>query len=401
MLGGPRTLTVAQLTEYISRVIQGDPKLTDLTVTGELSNFVHHSSGHMYFTLKDRESSIKGVMFQTWNRRLPFRPENGQEVFVRGDVVVYKRGGNYQLNVYAMEPAGQGALALAFAQLKERLMAEGLFEQGRKLPLPKFPGRVGLITSPQGAALQDFLITAAQQAWPVTIELAPATVQGEKGASSVVSALNMLNRRKVDVIVITRGGGSLEELWVFNEESVARAVAASRIPVVSAIGHETDFTICDFASSARAATPTAVAKLVIPDRNAVLDNFQQQRHRMERALFDLVSRRRQRLNGLALRPLLSRPLQILLQPRQNLDHMTFRFKSEFAKILQGRRHHLSGLAARLADLNPLSVLARGFSVVRHDKGIIKSVNQISIGQNLSIQFQDGVAEVSVLKLGEE
>lgn len=398
---GARTLTVAQLTEYISRVIQGDPHLTDLTVTGELSNFIHHSSGHMYFTLKDRESSIKGVMFQTWNRRLPFRPENGQEVFVRGDVVVYKRGGNYQLNIYAMEPAGQGALALAFAQLKERLSAEGLFEQERKLPLPKFPGRVGLITSPQGAALQDFLITSAQQAWPVTIELAPATVQGEQGAPSVVSALSLLNRRKVDVIVITRGGGSLEELWVFNEESVARAVAASRIPVVSAIGHETDFTICDFAASLRAATPTAAARLVIPDRNAVLDNLQLQRRRMERALSDLVSGHRQRLKGLALRPLLSRPLQILLQPRQNLDHMTFRFKSEFARILQGRRHQLSGLAARLADLNPLSILARGFSVVRDGRGIIKSVSQISIGQNLSIQFQDGVAEASVLKLGEE
>lgn len=401
MLENSRTLTVGQLTEYISRAIQNDPVLTDITVAGELSNFVHHGSGHMYFTLKDQDSSIKGVMFQTWNRRLPFMPENGQHVYVRGDVVVYKKGGNYQLNVYAMEPAGQGALALAFAQLKERLAAEGLFDQDRKLPLPRFPRRVGLVTSPQGAALQDFLVTAKQQGWPVTFELAPATVQGEQGAPSVVAALKLLNQRNLDVIVVTRGGGSLEELWVFNQEPVARAVASSATPVVSAIGHETDFTICDFAASARAATPTAAARLVIPDRALVAEGLFLQQRRLYRVVSDLVANRRQRLSNLRGRPVLARPLQILLQPRQNLDHMIYRFKTVFARRAEDQRQGLSNLASRLADLNPLAVLARGYSVVREQKGIIKSVNQLSLGQTVHIQFLDGQAEAEIQKLGED
>jgi len=401
MLANSRTLTVGQLTEHITRAIQGNPELTDVTVAGELSNFVHHGSGHMYFTLKDSTCSIKGVMFQTWNRRLPFAPQNGQQVYVRGDVVVYKKGGNYQLNVYAMEPAGQGALALAFAQLKERLAEEGLFDQERKLPLPRFPRRIGLVTSAQGAALQDFLVTAGQQGWPATFELAPAVVQGEGGVPSVMAALALLIRRKVDVIVVTRGGGSLEELWVFNEEAVARAVAASPIPVVSAIGHETDFSICDFAASARAATPTAAAKLVIPDRAALRLGLAQQGRRGKRAVSDLVQRRRQRLGSLARHPALARPQQILLQPRQNLDHAAFRCKSAFSRLLEQRRSEFSALSARLGDLNPMAVLGRGFAIVRDQRGIIKSVNQLRQGQIITVHFQDGQAGAVIHKLGGE
>jgi len=387
--------TVGQLTDYISRTIQDNPGLTDVTVAGELSNFIHHGSGHMYFTLKDKDCGIKGVMFQTWNRRVPFVPQNGQHVYVRGDVVVYKKGGNYQLNVYAMEPAGQGALALAFGQLKDRLATEGLFDPEGKLPLPRFPRRVGLVTSAQGAALQDFLVTAAQQKWPVNFELVPTTVQGANGAKSVVAALEQLNRRKVDVIVMTRGGGSLEELWVFNEESVARAVAASRIPVVSAIGHETDFTICDFAASARAATPTAAARLVIPDGPALVRQIDGQKGRLVQAVSTLTRNRRGRLDNLARRSPLSRPLQLLLQPRQNMDHTTYRFRTVFTRLLEQRSNELSGLAARLSDLNPMAVLGRGFSVVRNQWGIIKNVNQLSLGQQVTIQFQDGQAKATI------
>jgi exodeoxyribonuclease VII large subunit len=401
MLASSQVLSVGQLTETISRTLQGNPALTDVTVLGELSNFVHHSSGHMYFTLKDETCSVKGVMFQTWNRRLPFQPQNGQQVYVRGDVVVYKKGGNYQLNIYAMEPAGQGALALAFAQLKERLAAEGLFAQETKLYLPKFPRRIGLVTSPQGAALQDFLVTAKQMGWPVTIELAPAIVQGEGGAPSVLAALGLLIRRGVDVIVVTRGGGSLEELWVFNEEVVARAAAASPIPVVSAVGHETDFTILDFAADARAATPTAAARLVIPDRKAVLMDLQRQRRRLEAAVTGLVENRRLRLDNLEQRSPLARPLHLLLQPRQNLDHVSYRFQVVFTRLLEQRRGELSALAARLADLNPLAVLGRGFSVVRDEKGIIKSVDQLSGGQAVTMQFQDGQARAVIEAVGGE
>jgi len=399
MLDTSRLLTVAQLTDYISRAIQGDPQLIDVTVAGELSNFVHHSSGHMYFTLKDKDCSIKGVMFQTWNRRLPFSPENGQHVYVRGDVVVYKKGGNYQLNVCGMEPAGQGALALAFAQLKDRLAAEGLFAQERKRPLPKYPCRVGLITSPQAAALQDFLVTASQQGWPVTFELAPATVQGEKGAASVVAALEFLNSRQPDVIVVTRGGGSLEELWVFNEEIVARAVAASPVPVVSAIGHETDFTICDFAADARAATPTAAARLVIPDGKRLASELERQRRRLAAAVANMAEIRRRQLENLAGRPILSRPLQIILQPRQNIDLGAYRIKTVFTRLLEQRRYDLAGTAARLADLNPMSVLGRGFSLVRDEKGIIKNISQLMPGKRVAIQLQDGEAAASILAVG--
>jgi len=395
MLASSRTLTVGQLTEYISQTLRNDPRLVDVTVEGELSNFIHHRSGHMYFTLKDKTCSIKGVMFQSWNRRLPFVPENGQRVYVRGDVAVYKKGGNYQLNIYAMEPAGQGALALAFAQLKEKLDKEGVFAQETKLPLPKFPRRIGLVTSAQGAALQDFIITAASQGWPATLVLAPATVQGHTGATSVVSALERLSHSEVDVIVVTRGGGSLEELWVFNEETVARAVASCPVPVVSAVGHETDFTICDFAADARAATPTAAARLVLPDASALHQDLQRQRRRLTTAVLRLVEGRRRNLDNLARRPALARPLQILLQPRQNLDHVSYRLRSQYARFLEQQRGRLAGTTARLADLNPMAVMSRGFSVVRDQRGIIKSVEQVVPGQVITIQFQDGSVQAKV------
>lgn len=399
MLGNSQSLTVSELTDHISRAIQGDPQLIDVTVTGELSNFVHHSSGHMYFTLKDKDCSIKGVMFQTWNRRLPFVPENGQHVYLRGDVVVYKKGGNYQLNAYAMEPAGQGALALAFAQLKDKLSGEGLFAENRKRPLPAYPRRIGLVTSPQAAALQDFLVTASQQGWPVTFELAPAIVQGEKGVSSVVAALESLYSRRLDLIVITRGGGSLEELWVFNEEKVARAVAASPVPTISAIGHETDFTICDFVADARAATPTAAARLVIPDAKSLATKLVQLRRRLATAVKAIAESRRRHLHSLSSRPILSRPLQLLLQPRQNLDMTGLRLKTIFTRLLEQRRHDLEGVASRLADLNPISVLSRGYTVVRDEKGIIKSTSQLLSGKVVTIQFQDGQAQASILAVG--
>lgn len=392
-------LTVSELTDRISRAIQGDPQLIDVTVAGELSNFVHHSSGHMYFTLKDKDSSIKGVMFHTWNRRLPFVPENGQHVYLRGDVVVYKKGGNYQLNAYAMEPAGQGALALAFAQLKEKLKREGLFAPERKRPLPAYPRRVGVVTSPQAAALQDLLVTASQLGWPVTFELAPAIVQGEKGADSVLEALESLYRRHPDVIVITRGGGSLEELWVFNEEKVARAVAASPVPIVSAVGHETDFTICDFVADARAATPTAAARLVVPDAKNLARNLAQLQKRLAAAVNAVAASRRRTLHTLASRPVLSRPLQLLLQPRQSLDITVHRLKTAFARLLEQRRHGLAGIASRVADLNPMSVFSRGFTLVRDEKGIIKSTSQLMPGKGVVIQFQDGQAQATILAVG--
>lgn len=399
MLSSPRPLTVGELTDLVQQALAREPQLNDVLVEGEISNFTHHSSGHMYFTLKDKNCAIKAVMFRSWNRKLNFRPENGQQVFVRGDVAVYRRGGNYQINVYAMEPAGQGALALAFAQLKERLAAEGLFEQQRKRPLPPFPRRVGLVTSPQAAALQDFLITARQQAWPATLVLAPAQVQGQAGARSVVRGLEQLNLCGVDVIVVTRGGGSLEELWVFNEEAVARAVAASAVPVVSAVGHETDFTICDFAADARAATPTAAARLVLPERDGVLQQMAEQNRRLAVALGSLVEGKRRRLIHLTARPVLARPWQLLFQPRQNLDYSSYRLRTVFARALELRRQNLGAAAGRLAALNPLAVLDRGYTVLRDQQGIITSVARLRPGKKVELQLRDGKARAVIESVG--
>ena len=399
MLKGARLLTVSELTDEISRALQGNPRLTDVTVAGELSNFVRHSSGHMYFTLKDKNSSIKGVMFSTWNRLLPFTPADGLQVYLRGDVAVYKKGGNYQLNAYLMEPVGQGALALAFAQLKEKLAKEGLFAPERKRPLPRFPRRIGLVTSPQAAALQDFLRTAAQQGWPATFLLAPAIVQGAKGAASVVAALERLYSSGAEVIVVTRGGGSSEELWVFNEEAVARAAAASPVPLVSAVGHETDFTILDYVADARAATPTAAARLVLPEAGALLAGLARQQRRLEKAAFNLTASRRRRLENLASRPVLARPLQLLLSPRQSLDLGDHRLRHAFTRLFAQGQSRLKGAAARLADLNPLSVLARGYAIVGGEKGIVKSINQLRPGDQVSIRVRDGRARAGILAVG--
>ena len=401
MLEDSRLLTVSELTDRISRAIRKDPELIDVTVAGELSNFVHHRSGHMYFTLKDEDCSIRGVMFQTWNRLLPFTPQDGQYVYLRGDVTVYKRGGNYQFNAYAMEPAGQGALALAFAQLKDKLAKEGLFAQERKRSLPRYPRRIGLVTSPQAAALQDFLVAASQRGWPTTFVLSPAIVQGEAGAASVKAALQRLSKQDVDVIVITRGGGSLEELWVFNEETVARTVAASLVPVVSAIGHETDFTICDFVADARGATPTAAARLVVPDSKRLLGEINQLGQRLTVATMAIARQRRQQLEDLACRPILARPLQILLPPRQNLDMVAYKFRTVFARLLEQRRARVMGLAARLADLNPLAVLRRGYAVIRDEQGIIKSKGQLIPAKLVTIQVWDGQAQARILAAGRE
>lgn len=396
MLGGSQTLTVSELTDYISRALQEDPHLTDVTVTGELSNFIHHSSGHMYFTLRDKHCSIKGVMFRTWNRLLPFAPEDGQHVYIKADVVVYKKGGNYQLNVYGMEPVGQGALALAFAQLKAKLEGEGLFAPERKRILPKYPRRIGLVTSPQAAALQDFLVTARQQGWPVTFELAPAIVQGAKGAASVVASLELLSRRPLDAIVVMRGGGSLEELWVFNEEAVARAIAASPVPVVSAIGHETDFSISDFVADARAATPTAAARLVIPEGKSLYLELLAVRQKLVGSLSGQIDRRRRKLGHLSSRPALARPLQILLQPRQSLDLGTYRLRTDFSRYLVQRRRDWEGLAARLNALNPFAVLKRGYAVLREETGVIKSIGQLVPGKRVVVQLHDGIAQAEIL-----
>ncbi|EES72230.1 exodeoxyribonuclease VII, large subunit, partial [Paenibacillus sp. oral taxon 786 str. D14] len=260
-----RILTVKELNRYIRMKLESDQVLTDVWIRGEISNFTHHSSGHMYFTLKDADSRIKSIMFASYNQRLPFRPKEGTRVIARGNVSVYERDGQYQFYVTHMQPDGVGSLYLAFEQLKQKLEAEGLFAPGRKRPLPRFPKTIGVVTSPTGAAVRDILTTLGRRYPQAAVILYPVLVQGKGAAPSIVKAIRTLNAMgEADVLIVGRGGGSLEELWAFNEEQVARAIYESAIPVISAVGHETDFTIADFVADLRAATPTAAAELAVP-----------------------------------------------------------------------------------------------------------------------------------------
>jgi exodeoxyribonuclease VII large subunit len=384
-------LTVRALTLYIRQLLERDDVLGAVWVRGEISNFKHHTSGHLYFTLKDEQSQIRCVMFRSRAQLLRFRPENGQTVVVGGAVTVYERDGNYQLYVEEMEPAGIGALHLAFAQLKAKLEAEGLFDQERKRQLPLLPRRVGVVTSLTGAAIRD-IITVARRRFPnVNLVIAPALVQGEEAPASLIAALQGLARVPgIDVIIIGRGGGSLEELWAFNDEMVARAVAACPVPVVSAVGHETDVTICDFVADLRAATPSAAAELAVPSRaelKGVADGF---RLRMLSAVRRLLERKRSRVKALATRPVLLRPQGRLMQDRQRIDQLARRVAVFAGRLVSDRRGRLRALAGRLDALSPLAVLSRGYSITLGPGGqAVRSAAEVAEGDPVQVLLHLG------------
>ena len=315
-----RIFSVKEITRYIRMKLESDGLLADVWLRGEISNFTHHTSGHMYFTLKDEASRIKCVMFAAHNRRLPFTPRDGTKVIARGSVTVYERDGNYQFYVTQMQPDGIGSLYLAFEQLKRKLEAEGLFDPARKRPLPRFPRTIGVVTSPTGAAIRDILTTLGRRYPQAKVALVPVLVQGEGAAPSIVRAIELLNRLgEADVMIVGRGGGSIEELWAFNEEIVARAIAASRIPVISAVGHETDFTIADFVADLRAPTPTAAAELAVPHVLELKETLEHLKRRMRGALAAAVESRRQRLERIRRSPVLLYPRRYLLAHAERLD----------------------------------------------------------------------------------
>ncbi len=359
-----RTLTVRELTRHIKDLLENDRLLANLWVKGEISNFRPAGSGHIYFTLKDSSSCIRAVMFRSRALRLPFRPENGMAVRVRGYVSVYERDGSYQLYAEEMEPDGVGALYVAFEQLKEKLQREGLFDPARKKRIPRLPGCIGIVTSPTGAAVRDML-GIIRRRWPgAGIILAPVTVQGAAAPGELCRAIRMLNALgRVDVIIVGRGGGSLEELWAFNTEELARGIAASSVPIISAVGHETDFTISDMVADLRAPTPSAAAELVVPVKADVARALEALRLRLNRAVGERVGECRRRLDGCLTSPVFRRPVEKICGPGlMSVDILSRSLSRSMREIMSASRGRLAELAGRLNALSPLATMSRGYSV---------------------------------------
>ncbi len=394
----PMTMTVTELNEYVKMSLEANPVLGDIYVKGEISNFKnHYKTGHYYFTLKDEGGNLRAVMFRSYSSRLAFVPEDGMKVIAHGRVTVFVRDGQYQLYVDSMEPDGIGALYIAFEQLKRKLEAEGLFAQERKRPLPKIPSRVGIITSPTGAAVRD-MINIAKRRFPLAeLVIYPALVQGPDAPPTLIAGLRHFSETKsVDVVIIGRGGGSIEDLWAFNDEGVARAVAACSVPVISAVGHETDFTICDFVADLRAPTPSAAAELALPEVSELKWRFGNVITHMAMSLTRKTSEMRRRLEAIASRKVIRDP-RFIIDDRRMLtvslaDKLTVAAKT---RCTAGRLA-LSRVAGKLEAMNPLSVLSRGYFAVFGENGdVITRVSRVKVGDRLKLRAADGIIRANV------
>ena len=387
------------MTAYIRRLFERDNLLGRVRVWGELSNFRRHHSGHCYFTLKDAGASLRCVMFRSKAVGLKFVPRDGLRVRLAGNVSVYERDGNYQLYVESMLPDGLGDLSAAFAKLREKLLAEGLFDESRKQPIPVMPKAIGVVTSPTGAALRDIVTVARRRHGGIPIILVPAQVQGEEAPEQIVRGIELLDRSgRVDVIVIGRGGGSIEELWAFNDERVVRAVAAAVTPIVSAVGHQTDFTLSDFAADLRAATPSQAAELVVPDRSELLRRLSSARRRLNQALRHRLIERRLRLERCLQSSLFRRPQELLRDRSLLLDQLSERLTHALKTALDERQQRLRIANEKLNLLNPWGVLQRGYSVVRRPDGaVISSAEAVETGESLDVWLHRGKLAVTVTR----
>ncbi|MBP2649336.1 MAG: Exodeoxyribonuclease 7 large subunit [Firmicutes bacterium] len=392
-------LSVSALTRYIKSILESDTTLRDVMVRGEISNFKRHYSGHCYFTLKDSDSTLKAVMFRGRAQFLKFEPHDGLKVIAGGNISLFERDGQYQLYVQQLIPEGMGELSLAFAQLRDKLAAEGLFDEIRKKELPFLPSRVGIVTSPTGAAIRD-IVTVAKRRYPrVQLMLYPVQVQGPDSPEQVARGIRLLNQSdKVDVIIVGRGGGSIEELWSFNDEKVVRAIAASSIPVVSAVGHQTDYTLADFVADRRAATPSQAAELVVPDVKELTKYIITLSNSLETNVLNMVASRRYRLEACLSSRVFQQPELILTDKRQLLDGYIQIMQDSLRKTLLTKRHQFHLAAEKMAMLNPLAVLERGYSIVRtYDKHLIRRTGEVVPGERLEIVLTDGTIRVEVLE----
>jgi exodeoxyribonuclease VII large subunit len=394
----PQYWSVSGLTRYLRNILESDPALADLWVQGEVSNTSRPGSGHFYFTLKDSACSIRCVMWRNSVIRQSFIPQDGQAIEAHGSISIYEAGGQYQLYADILRPAGEGALYQEFLRLKARLEAEGLFDQERKRPIPPLPQTIGLITSPTGAALRDILNTL-QRRYPLAeVIIAPTQVQGDDAPPGIVAALeSMVRYVKPDLILLARGGGSIEDLWAFNDERVARAIAASSVPVISGIGHETDFTIADFVSDLRAPTPTAAAELATPNRyDLEIELSRHSTHLLEIFENDL-NNRRWILTTTHNKLMLHSPQALIRSGRQRLDEQSRRLSLVMIHRLQMSEIRLAGITSRLASLNPDSVLLRGYAILTgHDGRTVSSVQRVHSGDTLNARLYDGTFNIQVL-----
>ena len=373
-----KVITVSQLNRYVKSLLEGDANLAAVYIGGEISNFTnHYKSGHLYMSLKDEGAVVKAVMFRAYASKLAFTPENGMKVIVRARVSLYEKDGAFQIYIEEMQPDGVGALQIAFEQLKKKLAAEGLFEASRKKPLPRYPARVGVITSPTGAAVRDIFNVLGRRFPLARVVFTPVLVQGEGAPAQLVAALRRFNETNAaDVLIIGRGGGSIEELWAFNDETVARAVAASRIPVISAVGHETDFTICDFVADLRAPTPSAAAELAVPDQHQLAARLTQLYGALRQSALHRVEVEKTRLASIRGKRCLATPLFYVEEQGMRLDYFVRRFAAA-ARVQTSRAEgRLSAAAGKLDALSPLKVLSRGYSIVYKDGEAVRRPDRV-------------------------
>lgn len=394
-------LSVSQLNRYIKMNFDADENLANIFISGEISNFTnHYRTGHLYFTLKDDSAAVRAVMFNSSAKRLKFMPEDGMKVIARGRVSVYEASGQYQLYVDDMQPDGVGALNLAYEQLKEKLQKEGLFSELHKKPLPPYPEKVGVITSPTGAAVRDIINVLGRRFPYAEIVFCPVLVQGDGAHLQLTDAVNLFNsERAADVIIIGRGGGSIEDLWEFNDEGLARAVYNSDIPVISAVGHETDFTICDFVADMRAPTPSAAAELAVPDANELQYALSALKNRMFLNVSSGIADRRSRLEYLTSKGALKSPDEMLSNRSQRLDTAFSKMLSSYENRIGGKKVEFISAATALSKLDPMSVLMRGFAFVSDKNGKnVYSSKALAKGDKINVRFHDGSAVCEVKEI---
>lgn len=385
------TLKVSQVNAYIKALLDGSEPLQNIYVEGEISNFKHYQpSGHMYFTLKDEKSQLKCVMFSSNAYRIRFRPENGMCVICRGRISAYEKSGEYQLYAEDMQPVGAGALNLAFEQLKKKLFDEGVCDKSRKKPLPEYPQKIGVVTSGVGAAVQDIKNITSRRYPLAELVIVPTAVQGEKAAPEIVESIKLLDSRgDIDVMIVGRGGGSIEDLWAFNTEEVARAVIACNTPVVSAVGHESDFTICDFVADLRAPTPSAAAELICPDINVLFNHVRSLQYTAQLYIQALIDDRSQHLSEITAFSPLANGEELLNAYKDRLSDLKNRLGSSFTNRAEIEFHRFSALLGKLNALSPLAVMERGFAVAKQGESVVTRAAQADTEKELTVAFEDG------------